>query len=112
MPCLGRIEALSASAGIDRRVWVALIGTHPALKRVPPREGINPFTREKTEFKAPQTSAVISIRGMDIGSIYWAMDDSPMLIVHANDGSAESVAAVAEEVAAALSARFVPETEC
>jgi hypothetical protein len=110
MTSLGRIEASPEAAGIDQGRWIALIGSHRSLAPVPPRQGINPFTREQTEFRAPATSAIVSIEGTVVGSICWAMDGSPMLVVDARDESAEAVTSVADEVAIALGARFVRAT--
>jgi hypothetical protein len=46
--------------------------------------------------------------GAAIGSIFWAQDGSPMLIVRADDGHEKSVKHVAATVAEALSARVIP----
>jgi hypothetical protein len=102
---LGQIEA--ASKAISETVWVAMIASHEHLSPVPPRKGINPFTRQPHEFKAPPTSAIVSIDGVKVGLISWAQDGSSMLIVDAEDGCEDSVAGIAEGVAAALDARFV-----
>ena len=102
---LGQIEAVSKV--ISQTTWVAMIASHECLSPVPPRRGINPFTRQPTEFSAPPTSAIISIDRVEVGLIYWAQDGSSMLIVDAEDGCEDSVAGIAEEVAAALGARFV-----
>ena len=106
MDYIGRIEA---SVGIDRSQWIALIASHQALAPVPPVIGINPFTRKECTFTAPATSAIVSADGVDIGSICWAQDNSPMLIVSAWQ-SVEVVARIAEDVASNLGANFVRET--
>jgi hypothetical protein len=109
MPFVGQIEPFSEATKIDPKGWLALIDSHDSLGHVPPRKSINPFTRQPMEVKAPASTAVVLIDGADVGSISWAMDGSPVLIVDAEDGSEEAVAKVAEEVAKALGARFVPE---
>jgi hypothetical protein len=109
MKCLGQIQAVPGSAAIDSSKWLALIDSHGALEHVPARKGINPFTREPVDYKAPATSALIRVQGAQIGSIFWAMDGSPYLMVQAEEGSVETVAALAREIAAALGAQFVRE---
>src|SRR5262245_25892288 len=109
MICLGQIQAVPGSAAIDSSKWRALIDSHGALEHVPTRKGINPFTREPFEYKAPVSSALIQIGGVRMGSIFWAMGGSPYLEVQAEAGSAETVAALAREIAAALGAQFVQE---
>jgi hypothetical protein len=109
MPCIGRIESGSGTNEINESQWIALIKTEASLAPIPPRKGINPFTRKATEFRAPATSATILKDRVDIGTIYWAMDGSSMLMVDAREGSEQSVISVAEEVATKLGARFVCE---
>jgi hypothetical protein len=46
MVLIGHIEA---SGGIESDKWLALIKSHHALANVPPRKGVNPFTREPCE---------------------------------------------------------------
>ncbi|MFI5379113.1 MAG: hypothetical protein ACHRHE_07450 [Tepidisphaerales bacterium] len=107
MNYIGRIEV---SAGINKSKWIALIASHRALAPVPPAIGINPFTRKECTFTAPATSAIVSADGVHIGSISWAQDNSPMLIVTAADESVEAVAVIADDVASSLGAIFVRET--
>jgi hypothetical protein len=108
---LGRIEAVSESNPIDPGKWLALIDSHRSLGHVLPHVGINPFTREPCEYKAPASTAAIRIGLARVGSIWWAMDGSPFLIVQAQEDSAEGVASIADEVATMLGARFVRETD-
>ena len=97
---IGRIEPVSETSEIDRARWLALINSHGALSHVPPQKGINPFTRERMEVKAPASTAVVSANEVPTGSIAWAMDGSPILMVEAEDAeSVESVATVAQEIA-------------
>src|SRR5262245_48708481 len=107
---LGRIEAVSESTEIDPGNWLALIDSHGSLGHVPAHMGINPFTRKPMEFKAPASTAAVRIGGVRVGSIFWALDGSPYLLVQAEEESAEAVADIAEEIATALGARFVRET--
>jgi hypothetical protein len=73
---------------------------------MPPRKGINPFTRKETEFKAQESTAIVRISGADVGSNYWAKDGSPSLIVDAHDDSLKVVTGIAEEVARYLGAKL------
>ena len=110
MLLLGRIEVVPESSAIDSGKWLALIDSHGSLGRLPGHLGINPFTRKPIEYKAPASTAAIRISEAEVGSIFWAMDGTPCLIVQAEEGSAEAVAHIAEEVATALGARFVRES--
>jgi len=92
--------------GIDRAAWVALIHQHPALHPSQPRVGINPFTGERTEFKAPDTTANLQADGEWAGMISWAEDGSNKLVVDVPDPRVESTI---HDVAASLGAQFVAE---
>jgi hypothetical protein len=101
------IGEIGASGGIEADKWLALISSHDALANVPPRMGINPFTRQRCEYKTPASSALIRQSDADIGLIYSAMDGSPKLIVQAREDSVDAVSRVAAEIASALGGRFV-----
>ena len=106
MAFIGQIEGASGSNGIDKDSWIRLIDSHPQLSVVPPQKGINPFTRKPIEFKALPTSAIVCIGGEEIGSISWAQDGSPSLIVEADDKSADAIASLAQELAIDLGGTF------
>jgi hypothetical protein len=80
---------------------------HRSLRHVPSHKGINPFTRQPCEFNAPASTAQITFDGARVGAIEWAMDGSPLLLVHADDEWMDYVASVAEGVAFLFGARFV-----
>jgi len=111
MSLIGQIVSANVDQGIDEEKWIALIEAHPSLTTVPQRKGINPFTGKQAQFKAPITSALVCLEGVEIGSIHWATDGSPILIVEAKDGAETSVARLAKEIAAKLGHHFQPETE-
>jgi hypothetical protein len=113
MESVGRIEAASESAPIDPKRWLAMIDSHRSLAHVPPRKRPNPFKPgEMMEVKSPASTANVSANGRCIGSIWWAMDGSPILCVHAEDKeSIGTVSTIAEEIAVQLGARFVMELD-
>jgi len=111
MPYIGQIEAAYQSAPIDGSEWMGLIDSHRALRHVPPKMGVNPFTRKSCEFKAPASSAQVAANSARVGGIQWAMDGSPYLLVDADDEWIDFVATIAEEVASTLGARFVRKSE-
>lgn len=95
---------LVSESGIDRDAWVALINQHPSLAHIASTQGTNPFTRETIETRPPETSALILFNGNEVGTIYWAMDDSPMLIVDADTDEAKPMI---DNIASFLDARFI-----
>jgi hypothetical protein len=109
MLLLGRIEAVSECGPIDPAQRLALIDVHGSLGHVPSHRGINPFTRQPWEYKAPDSTAAVRIAGTLVGSILQALDGSPCLIVQAEEYAAEAVAKIAGEVATMIRARFVRE---
>jgi hypothetical protein len=108
---IGRIEA--EPPGIERAKWLALVDSHPHLRTRTgtPHMGISPFTRKPTEFKPRRRTGIVDVGGGDIGTIDWAMDGSPMLLVNAEDGSTDAVIPIAEQIAAALQGHFVREED-
>ena len=109
MDTLGTIEpTVGVTSG--RSEWIALIDTHPSLAPVPPRQGINPFTKGPYLYKAPRDSARILLKGLEVGSITWAEDESQRLLVWSRGGAQTFVAEIAGEVASTLGWRFVPES--
>src|SRR5262249_35024467 len=107
MPYIGEIKVASRNSVGSK--WLSLIDSHAALGHPPPRMGINPFTRKPQEFYAPGSSAQVLREGVRVGGIQWAMDDSPWLLVDADDECIEYVANIAEDVAKILDAYFIRE---
>ena len=112
MPFLGRIVLVSSSRKTVGSKWLEIIDSHPSLRHVPPVMGINPFNHQPCEYNAPASTAQVLANGVQIGSIEWEQDGSRFLnvILHVEDEqSAMVVVGVAAELAALLSARFVPD---
>ena len=107
MELLGTIEPTPGTSS-GRNEWISLIGTHPALAPVPPRQGINPFTRGQVEFNPPPDSAQVMVKGSEVGRITWAEDESQLLVAWARAGSEPQVANVAADVAARLGWKYLP----
>jgi hypothetical protein len=107
MDFLGAILAEPDPPGINNGHWIEMIREHPNLGPVPPREGINPFTRKPTVFHAPADSARVVVGGKEVGSMEWAVDDSNRINVY---GDPEVVTPLAREIAEALGGRFVEES--
>jgi hypothetical protein len=106
MDLLGTIEAADgATAG--RNEWIALIGAHSSLAPVPPRRGINPFTKEPHNYAAAPDSARILLDGVEVGAIHWAQDQSNRLLVRSVAAVVTHVNLIAQEAASRLGWRFV-----
>jgi hypothetical protein len=106
MELLGTIEP-GADLATGRPEWIHLIDVHPQLSKVPPREGINPFTGDPHLYKARPDTARVLMELKQVGSIHWAMDESRRLVVWADTGFEEMVRNVAQDVASKLGWRFV-----
>ena len=106
MELLGTIEP-GADLATGKPEWIRLIDAHPQLSPMLAREGINPFTRKPLLFEARPDTARVLVGLEQIGSIYWAMDDSRRLIVSADIGSEQEVRKVAADVASRLGWHFV-----
>jgi hypothetical protein len=107
MDLLGTIEPTAATSA-GRNEWLTLVGTHPSLAPVPPRQGINPFTKEPMQYKAAPDTARVLVEGSEVGYFAWAEDDSQVLAVWSDAGAEKQVSAVASDVAARLGWQFVP----
>jgi hypothetical protein len=107
MDLLGTIEP-SAGATSGQNERITLIGTHPSLAPVPPRQGINPFTKGPCLYKARPDTARVLIEGREVGSIEWAQDESQLLVVWSDAATNAQVAKVAADVASQLGWRYVP----
>jgi hypothetical protein len=108
MDLLGTIRP-GDSAEVERSVWVALISAHSFLASVAPRRGINPFTKKPHTFEAPPDSARIVLDSMDVGAVNWAEDGSNCLVVWSAPAAKIRVAVIAQDIAARLGMRFVPD---
>jgi hypothetical protein len=105
MELLGTIEPAAGDA-MHRDGWIALIGSHPSLAPVQPRQGINPFTKLPDIYQAATDSAIVLPDDAKEGAIHWAMDDSHRLVVWPLPMARARVVAVAEDVASRLGGRF------
>jgi hypothetical protein len=83
------------------------------LRLLEDREGINPFTKQKTVFRAPADSVRVTAERRIVGSMHWALDDSPALIVWATrePDARATMSAIALEIAEALKGDFIPGSE-
>lgn len=105
MQPLGTIEPLGELI-TGRDDWIRVVAEHAQLSPFPARMGINPFTKGPMEFKAkPDTARVVTAQG-EIGSIYWALDDSRRLVVNSAAGKESEVESIARAVAAELGWQF------
>jgi hypothetical protein len=103
---VGTIEPGSDSK-TGRSEWLRLIGTHPQLSQVPPRQGVNPFSRGGSLYEAAPDAARVIENADDVGLIHWGMDDSRCLVVWSSAGSEAAVKRIAEDIAAQLEWHFV-----
>jgi hypothetical protein len=102
----GSIVAKAGQPGIDLARWIGLIGQHSNLSVMPPRQGLNPFTREPMLFQAKDI-ALVTASGRQLGAMDWAPDDSQQVCVWIDDGAAaDMLDAVAVDVAKRLDAVY------
>jgi hypothetical protein len=107
MDLLGTIEP-TAGTSAGGSEWLTLIGVHPSLARIPPRQGVDPFTREPMQYRAAPDAAHVLVEGSKVGCIGWAEDDSQVLVAWSDVGAEAQVSAIVADVAARLGWQFVP----
>src|SRR5262245_46262833 len=91
----GVIKRSGASIQLDE--WKRVIAAHAALEPVPPRTGINPFTKEPVVFNATGGAALYVENGDAVGNLSF------------EDGEISTTGvptAICLEIAASLSAKF------
>jgi hypothetical protein len=103
MDFIGEILVGPDSSGFTRQQWIDLIREHPNLVNPQPREGINPFTKERIIFPLRLDVAHVVVDGKTVGTMSWAEDDSMLINVY---GESEAVVPVAHAVAKSLGGRF------
>lgn len=86
-----------AGGPIEPEEWKRVIAAHSALQPIPPRTGINPFTKEPVLFHAPDGAAYYFEDGQKVGNL--ALEEGEIKTTGVP-------AAVCEEIAAALSAEL------
>ena len=106
MDFIGAIAAASDPPGVDQQRWIDTISKHPALAPFAPRRGINPFTKQPTDYAPHPAAARVLVDGNDVGRMEWAQDDSNEIAVF---GPGALVAPIAQEIAALLGATFKAE---
>ncbi len=85
--------------------WLAVIAENNALVGIPPREGINPFSKEKVMIHAPKTTAHIMVDNQVEGTVSWAEDGSSLLNIEVSDTGKS----VAKDIASRLKGHLVLE---
>ena len=103
MEFIGRILSESDPPGISRQRWIDLIHEHPNLAPVPPREGINPFTKEPMTFRPPRDFARVVVDGTDVGTMSWAANEENLIVVI---GERQVVGPLAHNIAKRLGGCF------
>jgi hypothetical protein len=106
MELIGTVEP-DAGVTNGKAEWICVIEAHPQLSLVPPKKGINPFSKTPHLYRADPTMARVIIEGAEVGSIHWAMDDSRRLVVWSKPGAEEKVRGIASDVAARLGWQYV-----
>ncbi len=103
MEFIGQILSEPDPPGISKQRWVDLIREHPNLENVPPRQGINPFTREPMLYHARTDTARVVIGEREVGSMSWSQGESNSIDV---SGERHVVVPLAHDIAGLLDARF------
>jgi hypothetical protein len=94
------LESIGDEPSISDSGWEALIEDHPALRRPPPRAGINPWTKKPITLPARTDLAIVVDDGRELGSIEWAQDGSRILLARPERASArDALVQVARDVA-------------
>ena len=99
----GSITAEPDPPGIDLDEWTHLTATHPNLRRIDPKQGVNPFTRTPLTYDAHPGTARVICCGDEVGMMHAAEDGSHQIVVWGDGGIVDRVAA---DVAAQLGGRY------
>lgn len=91
----------SNPGGIPLADWLRYLATSTIVHPVPPREGINPFTKQATVFKPPAGAAVFHTAR---GDCFIEYRDGALLV----GGATEHGMAVVREIARAMHAAVTP----
>jgi hypothetical protein len=105
MAYLGRVTTKLNPPSVDPQRWHDVIGRHPNLSPLPPREGLNPFTKQPYLYPAPAENVRVILDGIEVGSMTWAEDGSCQIAV---DGDSATVVKIATQVAEELGCVFEP----
>lgn len=106
MEHVGHIESSDDAQPLTYDAWLAFIAATDDLHGIPPREGINPFTREPTLFRSPEDSVRLVRDDAEIGFFAWAQDDSAAVNVTCADDCREKVVTAARGFAQVLGCVF------
>jgi len=101
--CIGFIVRAPGSPALTKQAWCGLIDDRPELVRPKPRSVRNPFTLGRMTVRATPDAVGVVIDGREVGSMHWAMDCSPQVIVW---GEPAVVIPFARELAGVLGAQF------
>ncbi len=89
--------------GVDQQRWIETISKHPALASFAPSRGINPVTKQPTDYPPHPAAARVLVDGNDVGRMEWAQDDSNPIAVF---GPVDVVGPIARDIAVLLGATF------
>ena len=93
MPHIWELVAKPGCPKLSKEPWVELIEVHPDLQSVPPREVPNPFSpRGAMMVSAPETTARLVVADESIATVFWALDESPILVLEFEDEDDEEEA--------------------
>ena len=104
MDFIGEILSDPDPPGIVNQRWIELIREHPNLEPVPPRQGINPFTKKPFVYRPRPDVARVVLGGKYVGLMSWAEDGSNRVVVV---GEPPVVAPLARGIAKTLGGRLV-----
>jgi hypothetical protein len=103
MDIIGVIRAVPDPPGVEERAWIDLIGKHPALSAVPPRNATNPFTGKPMPVSAKSSTARVTVDGAEVGMMSWSLVGTNEIDVHGDPRLVEPVAA---KIAKALGGQY------
>jgi hypothetical protein len=107
MKVFGTIIASPGSTPLDRHRSIQLCKKYPYLAPVPPSVKPNPFKPDQAMVvRAPGDTVRVVVSGRGLGSMEWALDDSPCINVWGED---RAIIPVVQEIALSLSAIYVEE---
>jgi hypothetical protein len=94
----GAIRPIGSGLGFDREEWRQLVRRRPEFRRSALRQGRNPLTGGTMTFQPQEDTAEVLLEGSPVGTVYWSMNDEPLVCVSVEQSAMPMVLEWAKEL--------------